>query len=200
MEHRGKSRKVQSVIESDSPTDLRCVSCCVPERPEHAFHHRQALVLALVRRRLEQVERHGRHPRLDAERVVDELAAVALSQDGAVACWAAASGSLRRLVGAYAFVVGCRGVPGRATYGGRRPWRVYDGNWSVWTFTHARSAWPQCALTSCWRSGRCLTTRRRSSGCCAVPVLTRRNAPRRKSGRHCLRPSTCAPSPLPARS
>jgi hypothetical protein len=26
------------------------------------------------------------------------------------------------VVGAYAFVVGCRGWPGRATYGGRRPW------------------------------------------------------------------------------
>src|SRR5262249_17114615 len=42
-------------------------------------------------------------------------------QDGAVAPWAAASGLLRRVVGAYAFVVGCRGWPGRATYGGRRP-------------------------------------------------------------------------------
>ncbi len=36
-----------------------------------------------------------------------------------------ASDSLARLVGAYASVVGCRGWPGRATYGGRRPW-TYD--------------------------------------------------------------------------
>jgi hypothetical protein len=43
-------------------------------------------------------------------------------QDGAVAPRAGASDSLARLVGAYAFVVGCRGWPGRATYGGRRPW------------------------------------------------------------------------------
>jgi hypothetical protein len=31
------------------------------------------------------------------------------------------SGLLLAVVGAYAFVVGCRGGPGRATYGGRRP-------------------------------------------------------------------------------
>ena len=33
----------------------------------------------------------------------------------------AASDSLASVVGAYASVVGCRGGPGRATYGGRRP-------------------------------------------------------------------------------
>src|SRR6266511_4025679 len=44
-----------------------------------------------------------------------------LRQDGAVAPRATASDSLARLVGAYASVVGRRGVPGRATYGGRRP-------------------------------------------------------------------------------
>ena len=42
-------------------------------------------------------------------------------QDGAVALQGAASGRWRRVVGAYASVVGCRGWPGRATYGGRRP-------------------------------------------------------------------------------
>src|SRR6266540_4908015 len=45
----------------------------------------------------------------------------ATRQDGAVAASAAVSGCWRRVVGAYAFVVGCRGWPGRATYGGRRP-------------------------------------------------------------------------------
>src|SRR6266508_4355548 len=47
-----------------------------------------------------------------------------LRQDGAVAPRAAASESLRKVVGACAFVVGCRGWPGSATYGGRRPWQV----------------------------------------------------------------------------
>jgi hypothetical protein len=47
--------------------------------------------------------------------------AARVRQDGAVAPRAAASDSLTRLVGAYASVVGCRGWPGRATYGGRRP-------------------------------------------------------------------------------
>src|SRR6266487_5314584 len=42
-------------------------------------------------------------------------------QDGAVAPRAAASDCRRRVVGAYASVVGCRSVSGRATYGGRRP-------------------------------------------------------------------------------
>jgi hypothetical protein len=42
-------------------------------------------------------------------------------QDGAVARRAAASDCWQRVVGAYASVVGCRGWPGRATYGGRRP-------------------------------------------------------------------------------
>ena len=42
-------------------------------------------------------------------------------QDGAVARRAAVSGRWRRVVGAYAFVVGCRSGSGRATYGGRRP-------------------------------------------------------------------------------
>jgi hypothetical protein len=79
VEHRGKRKKIQRALQSDGPTDLRCVSGRVAERPEHAFHqHCQALVLALFRGRLEQVERHGRHPSLDAERVVNELGAVAL--------------------------------------------------------------------------------------------------------------------------
>jgi hypothetical protein len=45
----------------------------------------------------------------------------AVRQDGAVARWGAVSGCWRRVVGACAYVVGCRGWPGRATYGGRRP-------------------------------------------------------------------------------
>src|SRR5688500_10216840 len=65
MEHRGESEKIQRVLESDGPADLRCVSGCVAERPVHALHQqRQALVLALCRRRLEQVERQARIPPL----------------------------------------------------------------------------------------------------------------------------------------
>ena len=53
---------------------------------------------------------------------IERAAARPLSrQDGAVALWGAASDRWRRVVGAYASVVGCRGWPGRATYGGRRP-------------------------------------------------------------------------------
>jgi len=53
--------------------------------------------------------------------LVDRYPATLLRQDGAVAPWGAVSGRWRRVVGACASVVGCRGAPGRATYGGRRP-------------------------------------------------------------------------------
>jgi hypothetical protein len=102
-----------------------------------------------------------------------------LRQDGAVAPPAAASDSLTRLVGAYASVVGCR-VPGRATYGGRRPCTSLRRQLSGWTFT-GRSAWRRLAPTSCSRNGRCPRTGRRSSGSCAVGLrraaATRRARP-----------------------
>ena len=66
----------------------------------------------------------GEHVRME-QRVVErgvEGRAIRFSQDGAVALRVAASGRLVRVVGACASVVGCRGGPGRATCGGRRPW------------------------------------------------------------------------------
>ena len=55
--------------------------------------------------------------------------------DGVERSPSAAASDWRRVVGAYAFVVGCRGGPGRATYGGRRPCRLYEVTVRVLTST-----------------------------------------------------------------
>ena len=103
-------------------------------------------------------------------------------QDGAVA---PRGGGVRLLAESGRRLRICRGLPG---CGPVEPHtevadhdRVYDGNCRAGRSRAGRSGWRRFAPTSCSRSGRCPTTRRRSSGCCAAgrgcAAATRRARP-----------------------